>query len=262
MRWGEGKCWFGDMSTKDWEIWEMKIMDGNFIGNRNLQGNLIRGFDSKDKSDDNLKGMFSISGTIPSPPRQTSTQINQSTFQQQSILTNYIQTLTSYDSGEITQLGFYYEGMWKNNRRFGEGIQRYKNGDCFRGVWVDGFREGAGVLDKKLNEIDGRQSGQKSQNRGSWMFVSPQNSSLENKSKQNEQSPQQNQSQGCQVEGVWKHGKINGDVIIRFKNGDIDFAQFEYGIRNRRGKRIFSNGDVYTGERGGNQEKKKEKLIK
>ncbi|KAA6401525.1 MAG: putative 2-isopropylmalate synthase [Streblomastix strix] len=153
--------------------------------------------------------------------------------------------------GEIIQFGFYYEGMWKNNRRFGEGIQRYKNGDCFRGVWIDGFREGAGILDKKLNEIDVRQSGQKSQNRGSWMFVSPQNSSLENKSKQNEQSPQQNQNltgQGCQVEGVWKHGKINGDVIIRFKNGDIDFAQFEYGIRNRRGKRIFSNGDSYTAE--------------
>lgn len=41
--------------------------------------------------------------------------------------------------------GSYYEGYWKDGKRYGKGIETWPNGSFYRGEWKDDMRIGLGI---------------------------------------------------------------------------------------------------------------------
>jgi len=45
----------------------------------------------------------------------------------------------------IARFDFRYDGLWKNDKRSGQGIYRYGNGDVYTGEWLGDVRHGRGT---------------------------------------------------------------------------------------------------------------------
>ena len=98
--------------------------------------------------------------------------------------------------------GDYYKGEFVNGKKEGNGVMIYKNGTKYEGAFKNNKHEGFG----KLIQLDGE------------TFT-----------------------------GEWKDGKINGNGIRCHCNGDKYIGNYVNNIRNGHGNYTFSNGDSYEG---------------
>ena len=98
--------------------------------------------------------------------------------------------------------GDYYKGDFVNGQKEGNGVMIYKNGTKYEGTFKNNKHEGFG----KLIQLDGE------------TFT-----------------------------GEWKDGKINGNGIRCHCNGDKYIGNYVNNIRNGHGNYTFSNGDSYEG---------------
>ena len=46
--------------------------------------------------------------------------------------------------GALREVGSYY-GYWENNKKHGEGVFSYENGDIYSGWWANGVKHGKGT---------------------------------------------------------------------------------------------------------------------
>ena len=98
--------------------------------------------------------------------------------------------------------GDYYKGDFVNGKKEGNGVMIYKNGTKYEGAFKNNKHEGFG----KLTQLDGET-----------------------------------------FSGEWKDGKINGNGIRCHCNGDKYIGNYVNNIRNGHGNYTFSNGDSYEG---------------
>ena len=119
----------------------------------------------------------------------------------------FIGTLSSNDNlpqeGILYSLdGNYYEGTFLNGKKEGKGIILYKNGLKYEGEIKNNLHNGFGRLIKSEKEV----------------FI-----------------------------GEWKDGKMNGKGIRYHSNGDTYSGEYLNNIREGVGKYTFFNGDSYEG---------------
>ena len=98
--------------------------------------------------------------------------------------------------------GDYYKGEFVNGKKEGNGLMIYENGTKYEGNFKNNKHDGFG----KLIQLDGET-----------------------------------------FSGEWKDGKINGNGIRCHCNGDKYIGSYVNNIRNGHGNYIFSNGDSYEG---------------
>jgi len=110
------------------------------------------------------------------------------------------------DDGKITftELGEYH-GYWENNRRHGEGVFTYPNGDIYSGWWRFGDKEGKGTYIFKETGMKMHGDWEKGEiKRGCWIYPN-----------------------GLYFEGEFKNNKPEGKGVWYFKNGNKLHGHYE-----------------------------------
>lgn len=98
-----------------------------------------------------------------------------------------------------------YHGYWENNRRHGEGVFTYPNGDIYSGWWRFGDKEGKGTYIFKETGMKMHGDWEKSEiKRGRWIYPN-----------------------GLFFEGEFQNNKPCGDGTWYFKNGNKLHGKYE-----------------------------------
>lgn len=132
--------------------------------------------------------------------------------------------------GEKWRTSTKYTGAWKDDKKFGFGIQQFENGDKYEGGWENNKRNGQGTLwikDEKHNlrrRYTGDWYNDKKEGRGTMFF-------------QNED----------RYDGFWKENQPSGEGRMIYKNGDVYVGQWHEGKRCGYGVFTRRNGDHFEG---------------
>jgi hypothetical protein len=98
-----------------------------------------------------------------------------------------------------------YQGYWENDRRHGEGVFVYKNGDVYSGWWRFGEKYGKGTFiakDTNMKMVGDWENGEMV--RGRWIYPN-----------------------GLYYEGEFIKNKPNGNGVWYCKNGNVVNGEFE-----------------------------------
>ncbi|MDA9565333.1 caspase family protein [Alphaproteobacteria bacterium] len=118
-----------------------------------------------------------------------------------------------------------YIGEWKNNKRNGQGINSWINGDKYIGEYVDNIREGQGtVIFGNGNKYVGRLKDNLFNGQGKF-----------------------NWANGNKYEGEWKNGKQHGQGTFTFPDGENYKGEHKNNTRNGYGIYTFANGKIEEG---------------
>lgn len=117
-----------------------------------------------------------------------------------------------------------YEGERKNGLPHGQGVMKYKNGGVYRGAWVNGVRQGWGIMDWGRERYEGNWFNDKEHGNGFYRYYD-----------------------GREYQGEWKGGKQSGKGVLKYKNGNRFEGEFVNG-EPAKGQLIYPNGDRYEGD--------------
>lgn len=122
-----------------------------------------------------------------------------------------------------------YIGDWKENMKEGFGIQIYKNGDKYEGLWSNNFRHGQGTYwrnegGKLKREYTGDWFEDRRHGRGTFFYKN-----------------------GDRYDGFWVQGKPQGEGRIIYDNQDIYEGQWHEGKKSGYGVLVKKNGDHFEG---------------
>ena len=131
--------------------------------------------------------------------------------------------------GEKWQASQKYIGDWRDNCKEGFGIQFYKNGDKYEGMWAVDKRHGQGTYWKnegaKLRrEYTGDWYEDKKHGRGTFFYKN-----------------------GDRYDGYWVNGLPQGEGRMIYSNENIYEGQWHEGKRNGYGVLTKRNGDHFEG---------------
>lgn len=121
-------------------------------------------------------------------------------------------------AGEKWTTSHKYTGSWKDNQKFGFGIQVYKDGQKYEGGWQNDKRHGQGTLwvpDETKNlrrRYTGDWVNDKKEGRGTMFFG-------------NED----------RYDGFWKDNRPEGEGRMIYKNGDVYVGNWVNGKRSGYG---------------------------
>ena len=144
--------------------------------------------------------------------------------------------------------GDYYKGSFVEGKKDGNGILIYKNGTKYEGDFKNNKHEGFG----KLKQLDGETfigewkdgkingNGVRCHCNGDRYIGSYVNNIRNGHGIYTF-------SNGDSYEGNWLDGKATGKGIFKFKNGDIYEGEFKYNIIMGHGSFKTKNGDIYSG---------------
>jgi hypothetical protein len=128
-------------------------------------------------------------------------------------------TFTSADGSAI-------EGTFIQGIIHGHGTERDANGQLlYEGDWVNGIREGQGLLKTPVGEYSGEFLAGKKHGKGTDSFVS-----------------------GSTYTGQFIENQRHGHGVISHSNGSVYDGQWKLGERCGQGKYVESNGYAYSGE--------------
>ncbi len=123
-----------------------------------------------------------------------------------------------------------YIGDWNNNTKDGFGIQIYKNGDKYEGMWGNSQRHGQGTYwknegkNKLRREYTGDWYEGMRHGRGTFFFKN-----------------------GDRYDGYWVGGRPHGEGRMIYANGDIYEGRWHEGKRNGYGVLTKRSGDHFEG---------------
>ncbi|XP_036596957.1 MORN repeat-containing protein 3 isoform X1 [Trichosurus vulpecula] len=124
-----------------------------------------------------------------------------------------------------------YVGEWKDNKKHGRGIQRWKkSGAIYQGEWKFGKRDGYGILSlpDPVNKYKKVYSGWWANGKKAGYGI-------------RYYGPNE------YYEGEWKNGLRSGWGRMYYANGDIYEGQWSEGLRDGEGMLRLSNGNRYEG---------------
>ncbi|GEM_PF-1303100 len=128
-------------------------------------------------------------------------------------------------TGTLLTSEFSYQGHWLADKRHGEGIQSWKNGDLYQGNWAADRYEGQGKFSSpKDQKYDGFWSAGQRHGFGKATL-----------------------SNGEQYEGDWRQDLIDGYGTMYWKNGDRYQGNWRQGKPSGTGSFSLANGDHYEG---------------
>lgn len=106
---------------------------------------------------------------------------------------------------------------------------KFISGSTYKGHWKDNMKHGFGIEEMANgNKYEGEWADDKRHGMGTlWL-------------KKGKMSVKQ-------YAGSWAYGKMEGNGIFSFENGDVYFGEWVNGKRSGNGKLEFDNGDVYIG---------------
>jgi hypothetical protein len=122
-----------------------------------------------------------------------------------------------------------YIGDWRDNCKEGFGIQFYKNGDKYEGMWAMDKKHGQGTYwrnegGKLRREYTGDWFEDKKHGRGTFFFKN-----------------------SDRYDGYWVNGMPQGEGRMIYSNGNIYEGQWHEGKRNGYGVLTKRNGDHFEG---------------
>lgn len=131
--------------------------------------------------------------------------------------------------GELWQTASRYIGDWKDNCKEGFGIQHYKKGDKYEGMWAVDKRHGQGTYwrnegGKLRREYTGDWFEDRMHGRGTFFYKN-----------------------GDRYDGYWVNGLPQGEGRMIYANENIYEGQWHEGKRNGYGVLTKRNGDHFEG---------------
>lgn len=131
--------------------------------------------------------------------------------------------------GEKWQTAQKYIGDWRDNNKEGFGIQFYKNGDKYEGMWAFDKRHGQGTYwknegSKLRREYTGDWYEDKKHGRGTFFYKN-----------------------GDRYDGYWVNGLPQGEGRMIYASENIYEGQWHEGKRNGYGVLTKRNGDHFEG---------------
>jgi len=128
--------------------------------------------------------------------------------------------------GRAEFLGDSYEGSWRLNQRWGQGIMTFINGNVYNGEWMNDVQNGFGVLTYENGDVY----------KGEWKNgVKNGKGEIESKC-------------GASYSGDWKDDLPHGYGKMTYPDGMTYKGNWELGMRHGNGKYVFQNKDDYNGE--------------
>ena len=131
------------------------------------------------------------------------------------------QGIFSYNSGDT------YFGGWKNNKFHGQGIYIFQSGEIYDGLLNQNCKEGIGTY--YFDDGTAYYSGNwlKDVKHGTGVYNSPEE----------------------YYEGQWLEGHKNGSAYHKDKlTNEVYIGEFTYGDKTGKGRLIYADGSVYSGE--------------
>ena len=119
-----------------------------------------------------------------------------------------------------------YTGQLRNDKREGNGIMYYNNGDSYKGEWKNDKIEGKGIYYfHNCNRYSGDFKAGKREGRGTMYY-----------------------SIGVRYDGEWKNDEREGKGVMYYNNGDRYEGEYKNSIREGKGIYYYNNGDSYEGD--------------
>ena len=122
----------------------------------------------------------------------------------------------------INSNGQVFEGKFNNSVMSGKGVYKYKD-VLYVGDFDNGIRQGKGILYTKNFKYDGQFNQGKIDGYGKIVFLEP-------------------NSEECEYEGFFKNNKIEGNGLMKWRNGNMYQGEMKNGKMNGRGRFIPKNG--------------------
>ena len=131
---------------------------------------------------------------------------------------------------ETSDNGNEFEGEWKDDKREGKGLYRWKaadrfHGDVYYGDWKNDNIEGIGTY--KFNDgslYEGEWKNSRREGHGTMIYIN-----------------------GSVYVGQFKKGAADGEGTLKFEDGGVYTGSWKGHKRHGKGKMINANGDVYEG---------------
>ena len=122
----------------------------------------------------------------------------------------------------IKKNGHVFEGKFNNSIMNGKGVYKYKD-ILYVGNFENGIRQGKGVLLTKNFQYKGQFSQGKIDGYGKIVFIEPSN-------------------EVCEYEGFFKNNQIEGNGLMKWRNGNMYQGEMKNGKMNGRGRFIPKDG--------------------
>jgi len=155
---------------------------------------------------------------------------------------------------KIFENGDKYIGEFINGIKNGKGILHYnKNNECersrYKGDFKDGKLEGKGILFwNNGDRYEGDFKNDKAEGKGIYYFVNGDRYEGDSKDGESDGKGIYYYKNGDRYEGDFKYDKSEGKGIFFWINGDIYKGDFKKGKKEGKGILYFNDGDIYDGE--------------
>lgn len=122
--------------------------------------------------------------------------------------------------------GSRYEGSYLNDKKHGNGVYEWFDGDTYNGEWKDGKMHGTGVfrVTTGANYVGEWQHGKK-HGQGVHTYAN-----------------------GDSYDGAWQDDKRHGYGVRKYVDGESYRGEWVNGERNGKGVRVWASGSSYDGE--------------
>lgn len=143
----------------------------------------------------------------------------------------------------------YLIGEWQDNKKDGNGIYLWANGDKYVGERKNGFKSGQGEkICANGNKYTGEWENDKKNGQGTYTWANGDKYIGEWENDNRNGQGTYTWADGNKYTGEWKDDKKEGQGTFSWSNGNKYIGEWKNDNRNGQGSLLWSDGDKYAGE--------------